>query len=70
MLSAPTVSVFAPRVTFPPVLPPPDSEPIVSLVARLSVAPLALASTTAEASGRAAPPKAVSMPALIVVVPV
>ena len=62
--------MFAPRVMFPPVLPPPVTDPIVSLLARFSVAPLVFARTRAEASGRADPPEAVSVPALMVVVPV
>ena len=63
------VSVFPPRVMFPPVLPPPDSEPIVSFALKFRVAPLTLASTTADASG-SVPLAAVKYPALIVVVPV
>ena len=70
VFAPPTVKLFAPRVTAPPVVPPPASDAIVSLLARFNVAPLTLAKVTAEASGRADPPEAVSVPALMVMVPV
>jgi hypothetical protein len=63
-LLPPVVSVLAPRVT----LPAPARLPMVSLAARLRVAPAA--TVTALGSGMAAPPVAVSVPALTVVVPV
>ena len=70
VLSAPTVRVLAPSVMVPPVLPPPVSEPIVSFEESVRLAPLTLAMTTAEESGIAEPPAAVSVPALIVITPV
>ena len=64
------MSVFAPSVTLPPAAPPPERLPIVSLFARLSVAPATFAMLTCEASEMALPPDAVSIPALMLVAPV
>ena len=71
LLAPPTVSVAEPRVTLPPVLPPPASEPMLLLkLASARVAPLISANTIAELLPKARVLPACKVPAETVVVPV
>ena len=69
-VASPVVSVLFPNATLPPVVPPPDSEPMVSLLDSVNTTPNTLASTTAPVSMIAEPPLRVRPPELTVVVPV
>ena len=70
-LSPPVVKIDAPKLTLPPRLPPPDSEPKATLKPfKSSTTPAALAKMIAEVESSALITPSLRVPALIVVVPV
>jgi len=71
VLFPPVVSVPTPRETFPPVVPPPAREPIVSaLPFNARETPAVLAKVTADVSAIALPPSKLRVPPVTDVEPV